>query len=530
MEAATAGGPSGEALDSEACGGEASCTTAKMAAAGAEAIAAAAAPQAGLDLESWKGDLQRLHGTIDQVVQSFICGQTRQLDAVAAELASQRERMVAKEQRFAELSDSVAAFVEAEAARLEASGVLLDDSEAEARAEAYDAELPGPPALHRINRLWRKATRAFEALRESSERQAQAAIEEQRRSSEAQVAATEERCEALRRAHAAEVEALRASMGALEGEGNERADTVTKLSQEAQGLAQSLEAARAELAVKVKELQDLEAAKARMQYESEIERDELRRRCEKAEANIVELERAVAEGNERERDLSKSCAEHALKCEQMKQIMDEQERELNQKIDRVQQYVKERQAGALHAEKKQQDAERLAERWQSEVRRLQAEKDKLAKAVLDVEGRSSGQSNEFREAFERQQQEVSNLREALRHKEDDMRSANVELLQQRDSEYQAKVTHEKQREKDRSIGLLRKKEQELHIKDQQLQAAKRRVQELESGPGGAAGVSTVSPSHPSRTSSAGSSRRVASLGAHGGCGGEMLPPLPLSAR
>merc|ERR1711948_183895 len=108
----------------------------------------------------------------------------------------------------------------------------------------------------------------------------------------------------------------------------------------------------------------------------------------------------------------------------------------------------------------------------------------------------------------------------------------MELLQQRDDEYQAKVSLEKQREKDRSIALLKKKEQELQIKDQQLQAAKKRVQELETGCGAMPGMSPtshasrgMSPKPSSRTST-GSTRRGASLGAHqGSCGGEMLPPL-----
>merc|ERR1712039_29469 len=133
--------------------------------------------------------------------------------------------------------------------------------------------------------------------------------------------------------------------------------------------------------------------------------------------------------------------------------------------------------------------------------------------LLDMEGRSNGQSSEFREAFERQQQEVGSLRESLRRKEEEMRSANMELLQQRDDEYQAKVSLEKQREKDRSIALL------------------------ENNGGAMPGMSPtshasrgMSPKPSSRTST-GSTRRGASLGAHqGSCGGEMLPPLPLSAR
>merc|ERR1719210_59757 len=137
-------------------------------------------PQPGVDLDAWRGDLQRLHVTLDQVVQSFISSQTRQLDAVAAELASQKDRITTKERCFTELSDSIASFVEAEAKRLEVCGVALGGAEADARHEAYDAELPGPPALHRINRLWRKATRAFEAVKEAKEREAAAALEEQR--------------------------------------------------------------------------------------------------------------------------------------------------------------------------------------------------------------------------------------------------------------------------------------------------------------------------------------------------------------
>merc|ERR1712150_337721 len=75
---------------------------------------------------------------------------------------------------------------------------------------------------------------------------------------------------------------------------------------------------------------------------------------------------------------------------------------------------------------------------------------------------------------------------ALRAKEEEMRSANLELLQKRDEEYQAKVAHERQREKERSISALRRKEQELQIKDQQLKAAQQRLQELDGGGSGAA--------------------------------------------
>ncbi|CAK0860258.1 unnamed protein product [Prorocentrum cordatum] len=64
-----------------------------------------------------------------------------------------------------------------------------------------------------------------------------------------------------------------------------------------------------------------------------------------------------------------------------------------------------------------------------------------------------------------------------------MRAANQELLKQRDEEYQARVYQEKQQEKSRSIALLKKKEHELQLKDQQLRAVRQRVQELERAAG-----------------------------------------------
>mmetsp|Transcript_78393 Transcript_78393/g.196863 ORF Transcript_78393/g.196863 Transcript_78393/m.196863 type:complete len:532 (+) Transcript_78393:54-1649(+) len=489
----------------------------------------------GLDLEAWKGDLQRLHGTIDQVVQSFISGQTRQLDAVAAELASQRERIVLKEQRFATLSDSIAGFVEEEAKRLEACGIELNDPEADARHEAYDAELPGPPALHRINRLWRKATRAFEAAREAEERRAGQALEVQRTELVSKVQEVEKTMEQLKEKHAQEIAALESRLEAISGEGAATASKADGLTQEKNKLSSQLDCARGELMAKAAELEEATTARARAAYEWDCERDELTRQGSDAKAKAEDLERSLAAAAERERELKKTCEDRSGKLEQMKRVMDDQERELNQKIDRVQTYVKERQASALHAEKKQQDAERLAERWQGEVRRLQAEKDKLASLVLDLESRQTGQSSELQGYMEKHQREVAQLREALCKKEEDMRAANLELLQQRDGEYQAKVNLEKQREKDRSIALLRKKEQEMHIKEQQLKAARSRIQELEATlgatsccGGGSDSLASTSPGSTSRgSSSLGVATRPGSAGRHRG---DSLPPLPKSAR
>lgn len=477
-----------------------------------------------LDLDAWKGDLQKLHSSIDQVVQSFIGTQTRQLDAVAAELASQRERIMSREQRFTELSDSIAGFVEAEAQRLEASGFQLTDPEADARQEAYDAELPGSPVLHRINRLWRKTTRAFEAMRECNEQDSTKALEDQRKRLEAEVAAVEERCAAIQVERAAEKAALEANLAALQGEGQNKAESVEKLSEEATNLAKALVAVKAELAGKDEALQEAETSKCRAQYEWEAEREDLKRRGEKAEAHVIELQRNVAEAGNRERSLERTCTEQLQKLEQMRRVMDDQERELNQKIEKVQQYVTERQAGFQHVQKKQQDAERLAERWQGEVKRLQSEKDRMMRAMADLEGKTSGQASQLTREFERQQQELTAMRESLERKEEEMRASNLELLQQRDSECQAKLQSETQKEKNRSVALLKKKEQELKIKDEQLQAARRRLQELEGGSGFADRGTPRGESH-SRGSTGSSIRRPSAS-----MSSDALPPLPLSAR
>mmetsp|Transcript_41249 Transcript_41249/g.119264 ORF Transcript_41249/g.119264 Transcript_41249/m.119264 type:complete len:493 (-) Transcript_41249:204-1682(-) len=467
----------------------------------------------GVDLDAWRGDLQRLHGTLDQVVQSFISSQTRQLDAIAAELASQQDRIVNKERCFNELSDSIAGFVEEEAKQLEVWGVPLVDVQVDEQREAYDAELPGPAALHRINRLWRKATRAFEAMREAKERESAAALEEQRQRLEGLTAEAESRCAEQQREHAAKVQALEGQLEALSGDGKDKETKVGQLAQQIDSLTQELEGAKKELAEASKRIEDGEVTRSRHEYEWDAEREELQRERSALQQRTEELDAALAEAAGRERELTQKCTDRATKLDQMKRMMDEQEREMTAKLERVEQYVKERQSGALHAERKQQDAEKMCERWQGEVRRLQAEKDRLAKLVLDLEGHKSGQASEIRGVLEQHQQEVGALQEALRRKEEEMRAANLELLRQRDDEYQQKVSVERQKEKDRSIALLKKKEQEVHIKDQQLKAAQRRLQELESG----AGVRSSSPrSHTM------SRRNLASDGS--------LPPLPLSAR
>eukprot|EP00928_Gymnodinium_smaydae_P095715 TRINITY_DN8282_c2_g4_i1.p1 TRINITY_DN8282_c2_g4~~TRINITY_DN8282_c2_g4_i1.p1 ORF type:complete len:570 (+),score=196.58 TRINITY_DN8282_c2_g4_i1:104-1813(+) len=498
---------------------------------GSNEASGGAAASRGVDLDAWRGDLRRMHVTIEQVVQSFIANQTRQLDAVAAELASQQERIQLKERRFTELSDSIANFVEEEAQRLEGFGLrLLDSEEQEARREAYDLECPGPSALHRMNRLWRKATKAFQGAREAADREREVSLEEQRRQHEAALAESLQRQQVLENNSESAVAALRAELEALRCADDAKATTANELRQEIESLQARLteatagaEAAREQCAKQV-------TAADRAEYERSAEREELERKQQEAEAAAATLRSELEECRGREASLEKRCAERAEKVEQMRRLMDDQERELNQKIERVQQYVKERQTGAYHAEKKQQDAERLAERWQGEVRRLQAEKDQLAKLVLELESHKTDQGRRLQGTLQQHEQDVSALRRSLQEKEEEMRNANLELMRKREEEYNSKVGLERQREKDRSVALLRKKELELQVKDQQLRALRQRLRDMgcsEDGAGGAAGAGVAGDATAAAcaaSSPSGASHRRA-LGADGG-----LPPLPLSAR
>jgi len=269
-----------------------------------------------------------------------------------------------------------------------------------------------------------------------------------------------------------------------------RKDEATALkTQEAEDLAQKLAEANAEVEKQMRQVSDSKGFCDRREYEFEAQRDELSREKEELQGKVKDLEDGIADGVKREEALHAKIAEMTLQLKTMKKEMDDQEQALLTKVDRVQQYVKERQTSAMHAEKKQQDAELLAERWQGEVKRLQAEKDKLQRAVLDTETRSGGQAQDLQTQLRRYENENEKLREAMRNQEMQMRDQQRELLQQREQEYNHKVSLEKERERDRSMMQLKKKEQEVQIKDQQLKAARARIQELEACSMGAGGAS-----------------------------------------
>mmetsp|Transcript_40266 Transcript_40266/g.92580 ORF Transcript_40266/g.92580 Transcript_40266/m.92580 type:complete len:538 (-) Transcript_40266:13-1626(-) len=447
-------------------------------------------PQArGLDLDAWRNDLRCLHQTLDQAVQGFILAQTRQLSGIAEELALRKDRVAKKEQQFEELSSSIAAFMEAEAQKLALAGVDFGNQEADSKHAAYDAELPGPQVLHRINRLWRHAMHAFDISRTTSETDKVEALRKQheeheealaRQSLEIEEALAGQRevAAAAELQHQDEVAQLQRALAELTGRGEQQDEASSQLEKRLGHMSEELGTARQEVSELAEQLQAIETSKQRAEYEHCAEKEDLKRYYSSTEEKVETLQASLTEAEDRESELHQRCTDQAAKLEQMKQMMDDQEFEVSNKLERVQQYLKERTAGAQNAEKQQKDAERMAERWQVEVRRLQSEKDRLMKVVLDYETQKAKQETVLQSTREQLMSEVSALQDALRQKAETGQSSNREVLQRHEEELKAKLQIERQREKERSIALLKKKEQELQIKDQQLRAARQQIEEL----------------------------------------------------
>jgi hypothetical protein len=443
-----------------------------------------------VDIDRWHNDLQGMHLQLNSVLQNFVANQSRHIGTVASELEKQREQMIAKERHTVELSNAIASFVEEEAKKLLIWGVPLDLDSSDDLLEAYDQELPGAQSLHRINRMWRKATKAFEAAREVKEKEMSAALDKQSQCHSEELARMENQRESEKKEHAALVAALEKRIEELHDEGMQKDSATAVKTKETEGLAQKLAEANAEIRKQIEKVSEGQGLCSRKEYEFEAERDELVREKTEMQKKIKDLEGGIADGVVREEALQTRISEMSSQLVKMKKEMDDQEQALLTKVDRVQQYVKERQASAMHAEKKLQDAELLAERWQEEVRRLQSDQTKLQKAVLDTETRSGGQAKDLQGQLRRYEEENARLREAMMEQEKQMRIQQQELLKQREQEYTSKVSLEKEKERDRSMMQLKKKEQEVQIKDQQLKAARARIQELEAFGGmGAGGAS-----------------------------------------
>ena len=125
--------------------------------------------------------------------------------------------------------------------------------------------------------------------------------------------------------------------------------------------------------------------------------------------------------------------------EDVKRMMAEQEDELLAKVERVQQYVKERQAGALHAETMQAVARSDVSKAQEELRRVIADREKMQRLLLDAEDRA-------RETAAKYEHRIAEIERARKAAEDrataadrSLRNQNAELLEKQHIDHTAKV-------------------------------------------------------------------------------------------
>merc|ERR1719408_108355 len=114
----------------------------------------------------------------------------------------------------------------------------------------------------------------------------------------------------------------------------------------------------------------------------------------------------------------------------------EQETELLQKVDRVQQYVKERQAGALQAEKMQAVAKHDTDKLSTELRRIAADRDRVTTLLLQAEEKARAQQTHYEAQLSKERQRAAELDAQVQQAEKENRAQNQELLERRESEYQ----------------------------------------------------------------------------------------------
>jgi len=212
----------------------------------------------------------------------------------------------------------------------------------------------------------------------------------------------------------------------------------------------------------------LEAARLQMQASS------AEARAENAEARVADLARRVG-------DLAWSATK-----------ADEQETELSK--------VYEEQAIA-HARQKEQFEEasqRATARWQEELIRMRVERDNLTNLVRDFDAKEAQGAKEHaetrqvaeeqhRQALALASSERSSLEETLTatsmklsfEAEEVLRLQNAHAadLQRLGEDFSARLVQERQKEKDRSITMLKRKDMELRIKDEQLRGALQRLGE-----------------------------------------------------
>lgn len=409
--------------------------------------------------------VRSLTGNLEQVIGAFVAKAAHKFEASHRAAEALEARAALRLRQADDVHADTAAYVNQEVARLEArlGSVLVEGAEvsddpliqlqsAWRRAVALlDAQLAAKDDAHAVAlREVEDRARADVARAEAAAAEAQRLVaeEETRRLEAEKDLATElerkEQLLALSRQEAAKANAMADSSAA----GLEEAEKARlEAREESARAAYDLEALHGEIGRAVQAREEVEAAA-----------DEAAR-C--AEARIGELENAVAERDAEINDV--------------KEQMVRQEEELLAKIERVQQYVKERGAGALHAETMQAVARADVTKLQNELRRVSGDRDQMQQALLAAEDRATDVTARCDAKLAAQAASISQLEAKLKASENLTREQNWELLQQRDEEHNSKVGLERLREKDRSSALLRRKDQELQVASAQIKALKAKV-------------------------------------------------------
>mmetsp|Transcript_10735 Transcript_10735/g.25612 ORF Transcript_10735/g.25612 Transcript_10735/m.25612 type:complete len:464 (-) Transcript_10735:73-1464(-) len=418
--------------------------------------------------EACRTDLSELEPRVLGVLKSFVAQQSSRL-ALAEEQHAHEAQVLREQQAVARTDREEVASVlhrivlECSAHDMVSEPQLCDDTRLVHRVSAY---------CHAIVEAYETKARLMEQQFQQKEKEIQEKHDALERSWDSEKQELQKQLEHTESAGNAAESAAKSARNLLAKDLERQTEKVaeltaeiSRLQEEGQCLRDSVESLNAELHRKNYELEA--AAEAGVQEKSEMQ------------SIIDRVEGELKMASATESQLRSEVDKRQEAVDRMRQEMIEQEQELVEKVNRVQQYMKERSAGAMTAERRQQDAELMAERWQEDLRRVTADRDRLAKVLAEQENLCQQLRGEVRQVKEAAAEETSALHEKLSLREKEWREANVELLGKREGEWSQKVTLEKGKDKDRTALILRRKEKDLAVKEQQLSAARARIAELE---------------------------------------------------
>jgi DNA repair exonuclease SbcCD ATPase subunit len=418
--------------------------------------------------DACRTDLSELQPRVVGVVQSFVAQHMSRL--ALAEEQHAREAEVLREQQII-----------AQADRKEVVEALLSlSSECPVKELLQVPCLPDDTRLAlRVSAFWQALITAYEARVEAITKSHLDSVAAQALSHKGQVeradestAALRKQVEDLQKAAIVAESAAKSTRQLLSKDLEKQQERVSVLSLEVSGLEEECKCLRVSVEDMTRDLQRAEYDKEAALDGFASEKAGLEQIVEAGKQELLASQSLVCE-------LRAEIEKRQQAVDRMRHEMIEQEQVLVEKVNRVQQYMKERSAGAMTAERRQQDAELMAERWQEDLRRMTADRDRLAKLLIEQEASCHQLRLDIRRAKEVALEESSNLREKFAAKERECRDANLELLEKRDHDYTSKLSLDKGKEKDRTALILRRKEKDLATKDQQLQTARARIAELE---------------------------------------------------